>query len=320
MPSWARSISRRVPSLSRSGRRTVKVLPLPSSLRSVTSPPSSLDSSRTIDSPSPVPPCSRVMGLPAWRNFSKTSSCSSGAMPTPVSVTVSTSWSDCASARSTTRPPSGVNLIAFDSRLASICWSFTASCDTGGTSAAHAPFRSMFFFSAMGRNIVSMPSQMSPMRNDDTRTCILPASILARSRTSLMRASSCCPLDWMLAAQRCCFSLRPLEVWSTSLKPRIELSGVRSSWLMVARKSLLSRLDSYSARLAWASSSTLWSRSPLTLRKRSCIVTRLRSMRLKAWLRSSNSSPVWISLRTFSSPALMASLTSLRCLIGLTIT
>ena len=31
---------------------------------------------------------------------------------------------------------------------------------------------------------------------------------------------------------------------STSLKPRMLLSGVRSSWLIVARKSLLRRFDS----------------------------------------------------------------------------
>ena len=47
-----------------SGRRTVNVLPLPSSLSSETSPPSSLHSSLTIDSPSPVPEYSRVMASP----------------------------------------------------------------------------------------------------------------------------------------------------------------------------------------------------------------------------------------------------------------
>ena len=56
------------------GNRTVNVLPRPTSLLSVTSPPSSFDNSRTIDRPSPVPSCSRVIGLAAWRNFSKTSS------------------------------------------------------------------------------------------------------------------------------------------------------------------------------------------------------------------------------------------------------
>ena len=80
-----------------SGSRTVNVLPRPSSLCNETSPPSSFDSSRTIDNPRPVPACSRVSGLPLWRNFSNTSPCSSAAMPTPVSLTVSTIWPAVAS-------------------------------------------------------------------------------------------------------------------------------------------------------------------------------------------------------------------------------
>ena len=50
------------------------------------------------------------------------------------------------------------------------------------------------------------------------------------------------------------------------------LSGVRSSWLMVARKSLLSRFISYSRMLAWASSSTLPSSSALASCNSSCVV------------------------------------------------
>ena len=45
-----------------------------------------------------------------------------------------------------------------------------------------------------------------------------------------------------LGVRRACAS------FSSSAKPRIEFSGVRSSWLTLARNSLLSRLDSYRAR------------------------------------------------------------------------
>ena len=62
----------------------------------------------------------------------------------------------------------------------------------------------------------------------------------------------------------------------------IEFSGVRSSWLIVARKSLLSRFISNRARFACASSSTLRSRSSLTSRSSCCMATRLWSIRLKA--------------------------------------
>ena len=126
-------------SSSRHGRRTVNVLPLPSSLSSETSPPSSRHSSRTIDRPRPVPEYSRVIASPSgrtlepWRNFSNTSCCSSGLMPMPVSVTFSRrSPSSSRSAETRIRPPSGVNLIAFDSRLLRICWTLAWSCRSGG--------------------------------------------------------------------------------------------------------------------------------------------------------------------------------------------
>ena len=94
---WSKSTAERrigrAGSLSVQGRRTVKVLPLPNSLSTETSPPKSLHNSLTIESPRPVPEYSRVMASPLgkpvrpWRNFSKITCWSSSAMPTPVSLT-----------------------------------------------------------------------------------------------------------------------------------------------------------------------------------------------------------------------------------------
>ena len=106
----------------------------------------------------------------------------------------------------------------------------------------------------------------------------------------------------------------------TSLKPRMLFSGVRSSWLMVARKSLLSGFISYSRMFTCASSSTLPSRFTLACRSSSWMVISVRNMRLKAVESSSNSSPVWISARKAMLPRVTASLTSRRCRRGLTIT
>ena len=133
----------------------------------------------------------------------------------------------------------------------------------------------MFFRSATGRDRFVRPSQTSRIEKSSLRTSILPLSILARSRMSLIIASSILPDDWMLPAYRRCRSLSCSVPERTSEKPMIELSGVRSSWLMVARKSLFSRFISKSARLAWASSSTLRSRSLLTSRSSCCMATRL---------------------------------------------
>ena len=69
----------------------------------------------------------------AWRNFSNTSCWSSGLMPMPVSVTFSRrSPVSSRSAVTRIRPPSGVNLIAFDSRLLRICCTLAWSCRSGG--------------------------------------------------------------------------------------------------------------------------------------------------------------------------------------------
>ena len=50
---------------------------------------------------------------------------------------------------------------------------------------------------------------------------------------------------------------------STSLKPMMLLSGVRSSWLMVAKKSLFRRFISYSRMLVCANSSIFTSSAVL---------------------------------------------------------
>ena len=97
-------------------------------------------------------------------------------------------------------------------------------------------------------------------------------------------------------------------------------SGVRSSWLMLAIKSSLRRFISYSRMLSWASSSTLESNSWLTCLSSTWASVKCRSMRLNDSASSWNSSFVWISARTCKLPLLIPSLTSRRCLSGLTMT
>ena len=54
-----------------------------------------------------------------------------------------------------------------------------------------------------------------------------------------MRVSSCRPLVTTFSTNRCCLAVSgPADCSSrTSENPMIELSGVRSSWLIFARKS-----------------------------------------------------------------------------------
>ena len=76
------------------------------------------------------------------------------------------------------------------------------------------------------------------------------------SSRSLISASRCCPDPCTNASWRCCSSFNgpASPPCSTVVKPRIEFSGVRSSWLIVARNSDLRRSSSRSRRFASDSS------------------------------------------------------------------
>ena len=79
-----------------------------------------------------------------------------------------------------------------------------------------------------------------------------PASIFERSSTSLMRRSRCLPLTWMSDSGS--LMSGGISPYSSSriisVKPRMAFIGVRSSWLMLARKADLARLACSSLRLS----------------------------------------------------------------------
>src|SRR5690606_33510219 len=127
-------------SCTRSGSHSVNVLPRPTSLSTVISPPSARAIRRLIASPIPAPRLSPPVLRRA--NSSKRSGCWSAGIPGPVSRT----WiamqgpgtGASPSARRSTRtitPPRSVNLTAFESRLLAT-WRIRAESDTmGGRSA-----------------------------------------------------------------------------------------------------------------------------------------------------------------------------------------
>ena len=119
-------------------------------------------------------------------------------------------------------------------------------------SAAHSTTSRLPFFSAIGRTVVATSSTSAATANDSRCSSILPASILERSRMSLMSASR-----WRAGAQD---ALERLDLVrrargsrasssSISLTPMMAFSGVRSSWLMLARNCDLCWLASSSSRL-----------------------------------------------------------------------
>ncbi len=149
------------------GRYSVKVLPRPGVLSTVTAPPSRWAISRVMDRPSPVPPYLRLVVPSACWNAPKiVSSCCSG-MPMPVSLTrkattapprwtsAGISESTAGSMRSCTLPRS-VNFTALDSRLRSTCRSRESSVSRStGTPGAVSTVKSRFFCVVIGRKVAS---------------------------------------------------------------------------------------------------------------------------------------------------------------------
>ena len=105
-----------------SGKLTVKVEPRPTpALSARTVPPCSSTIWRTMDKPRPNPPKARVEVASSWRKRSKTCGKNSGTMPMPVSLIVTSTWLSTCANSTRTRPPLGVNLMAFEMRFHATC-------------------------------------------------------------------------------------------------------------------------------------------------------------------------------------------------------
>src|SRR5687768_14305608 len=111
----------------RSGSATVKVEPLPGVLSSRIAPPCSSTKRLVSARPRPVPSAFLILSRPTCLNSSNTAAWSSGAMPMPVSRTVTSSAPFCFRAETWTLPPSGVNFTALESRFSMICLNLRSS-------------------------------------------------------------------------------------------------------------------------------------------------------------------------------------------------
>jgi hypothetical protein len=111
----------RLPRAGERGRRTRTVVPSPSTLFSSIEPLWASTTARAIVRPSPVPSMARSCAAEARKNRSKSRLCSAAGTPIPVSETASTTSSPFAPSATTTRPPGGVNLTAFETRLSRSC-------------------------------------------------------------------------------------------------------------------------------------------------------------------------------------------------------
>ena len=95
------------------------------------------------------------------------------------------------------------------------------------------------FCSATEANARSTYSRMPESDARPGLISILPASIFVRSRMSEISDSRSAPAVWIVEANSTCLTVRFCSGFSASSLDRISrlLSGVRSSWLMLARNS-----------------------------------------------------------------------------------
>jgi len=197
----------------------------------------------------------------------------SWAMPMPLSLTSmpSTTVGDCCSSFTSIRtPPFWVNFSALPTRLVMI-WRRRAGSTSicAGSDCGYTTSRPICFSSALTRMMAATSLTTSCTAQGMRSTSMRPASTLDRSRMSLISASRCLPLDTMVSRWRCdCEPPLCHPRLSSSAKPRMAFMGVRISWLMLARKSLLARLAASAAsraRRSWISfSSRLVTSSRLT--------------------------------------------------------
>ena len=189
-------------------------------------------------------------------------------MPIPVSVT---------SQRRRTRPapysvqyavsltsPISVNLMALFSRLVRICRTRDASPMTRrGSDGAGSILSSTRFSSAWGSSIWLTSRTSSGSSNGSFSRAISSASIFDRSSTLLMTPSSARPANWILARNWRCSSVSAV-CSSRYPRPMTALSGVRSSWLMLARNWLFDLLARSAAASASRSSCSSLHRSVMS--------------------------------------------------------
>ena len=180
-----------------------------------------------------------------WNSFS----CSAGSIPLPVSSTVTAnkiSPADSAVAeKSTWTLPRSVNLIALPIRLSNTTRSLVASpCTDRGKLSLPVTTYSSCFASALSFNIFVTSSTCPVKSNTALDNVIFFDSILAISSTSLINVSICKPLRWIVPTYSRFRLDRSPSPCSNSEYPKIALSGVRSSWLMLARKAPLVSLAS----------------------------------------------------------------------------
>src|SRR5215831_6896455 len=223
----------------RPGRRTVKTEPLPGWLATVTSPPIMRASLRVIARPRPVPPWRCAVDESACVNSANSLACCSAVMPMPVSATANSIQVRPSTTLRTfsLTSPCVVNLQALLNRLSRICRSRMGSTVSAPSFSCVSTTRRFLFCSASWRAVPTTSSISGARFTVSGLSSSFPASIFERSKTWLMRPRRWVPARCTRLSGSAAFSVpkRAALVTIISVNPMMALSGVRSSWLMLAR-------------------------------------------------------------------------------------
>src|SRR5207249_1638434 len=203
---------------------------------------------RTIARPRPRPPCVPLLEASPCRKRSKTCGRKAGEMPLPVSRTVSSRYVPAGRSRSSTRPFSGVKLIAFERRFHATCWRRCASPRIGWTPGWIAFTTRMSLAMAAGRTPSIAASITSARRTAFTSRRIFPLMMRDTSSRSSTRCACALALRSIASSARDTRAGSSVPRLSWLTQARIGVSGVRSSCERVARNSSFRRLVSSALR------------------------------------------------------------------------
>ncbi len=174
------------------------------------------------------------MFAPAWVKGWKMRAWASSAMPMPVSRTSIRICSPSTAMRISTRP-SRVNFRALDSKLLTIWRTRVGSPSTCAGNPGSIRQVSSTPAWAFCDSRLAVPSTSAPRSKPMRSSSSWPASNFDRSRMSLSRSTSTLPESWAMdSCWRCSLFSGPSS--DRASMPSRPLSGVRISWLMLARK------------------------------------------------------------------------------------
>jgi hypothetical protein len=151
--------------------------------------------------------------------------------------------------------PSKVNLIALDSRLKTTFSHIPRSTCTGSSDGTQSTSKASPARSIAARKTLASSAVNVPRSTGSKRACIRPASMREKSSRLFTSRPSRSALRWMTSTSsrtRSPASARASR--SSAAGPRIRVSGVRNSWLTLAKNVVFaaSSSASSSARCCWA--------------------------------------------------------------------